>query len=202
MGNAWSAIILTGGTSKRFGSDKSEAKIAGRALIDHVISEIPAETPIIVVGPDRTAFEPRVQVTQETPAYSGPVAAIAAGLKLVRTELVAVFATDMPLGPLLTPQLLNSMNEDCDAVLPLDTSGFIQPLCALYRVEALSRALSTLETVNGASMRKLVAKMRVLQVDIDREQAGLLMDIDTRENLTEVEASYSALHAMTSKEKS
>ena len=36
----WSALILTGGTSKRFGSDKSEAIIDGTALIDFLISSI------------------------------------------------------------------------------------------------------------------------------------------------------------------
>jgi hypothetical protein len=37
----WSALILTGGTSNRFGSDKSEARLDGMALIDFLISSIP-----------------------------------------------------------------------------------------------------------------------------------------------------------------
>lgn len=192
----WSAIILTGGTSKRFGTDKAEAMLAGRALIDHLISEIPAEIPIIVVGPDRAAYDTRVQVTQETPALSGPVSAIAAGVKLVRTEWVAIFATDMPFGPLLIPQLIAAINDGCDAVLPLDTSGFIQPLCALYRVDALHRAILTLDSVIGESMRKLIAAMRVVQVEINIEEARFLTDIDTPENLVEAIKSYNAVSNM------
>ncbi|HEY4898755.1 MAG TPA: molybdenum cofactor guanylyltransferase, partial [Candidatus Nanopelagicaceae bacterium] len=144
MVNSWSAIILTGGTSKRFGSDKAEAKIAGRALIDHLIESIPQHIPIIVVGPARDSFDSRIQVTQETPAFGGPVAAIAAGLELVRTELVAVFATDMPFAPLLIPQLMNALSNksyESDAVLPNDSNGIAQPLCALYRVDALAKVL-------------------------------------------------------------
>ena len=193
MADSWSAIILTGGTSKRFGADKAEAILAGRALVDHLISAIPEEIPIIVVGPNRAAFDSRVQVTQESPPFSGPVAAIAAGVKLVRTELVAVFATDMPFGPLLIPQLLASMSDECEAVLPLDTSGFVQPLCALYRVDALNQALSSLKIVIGESMRKLVANLRVLQVPIDLEKSRLLTDIDTQENLAAALTSYNAL---------
>lgn len=194
MADSWSAIILTGGTSKRFGADKAEAILAGRALIDHLISAIPEEIPIIVVGPNRAAFDTRVQVTQESPPFSGPVAAIAAGVKLVRTELVAIFATDMPFGPLLIPQLLSSMNDECQAVLPLDTSGFVQPLTALYRVDALNQALSSLETVIGESMRRLVANMRVVQVPIVSEESRLLIDIDTQENLAAALTSYNALN--------
>ncbi len=194
MANSWSAMILTGGTSKRFGADKSEAILADRALVDHLIAAIPHPVPIIVVGPDRAAFDTRVQVTQETPAFSGPVAAIAAGMKLVRAELVAVFATDMPFGPLLIPQLMASLNETCEAVLPLDGAGFVQPLCALYRVDALNRALSSFETVIGESMRKLVAHMRVVQVPISVEESQLLTDIDTRENLATAQKSCRALN--------
>ena len=187
-------MILTGGTSKRFGADKSEAILADRALVDHLIAAIPHQIPIIVVGPDRAGFDARVQVTQETPAFSGPVAAIAAGMKLVRTELVSVFATDMPFGPLLLPQLMDSLNETCDAVLPQDGAGFVQPLCALYRVEALNRALSSLETVIDQSMRKLVAHMRVVQVPISVEESQLLTDIDTQENLITALESYKELN--------
>ena len=187
-------MILTGGTSKRFGADKSEAILADRALVDHLIAAIPHQIPIIVVGPDRAGFDARVQVTQETPAFSGPVAAIAAGMKLVRTELVSVFATDMPFGPLLLPQLMDSLNETCDAVLPQDGTGFVQPLCALYRVEALNRALSSLETVIDQSMRKLVAHMRVVQVPISIEESQLLTDIDTQENLITALESYKELN--------
>lgn len=194
MADSWSALILTGGTSKRFGADKSEALLAGRALVDHLISAIPEEISIIVVGPDRDSFSNRVQVTQESPAFSGPVAAIAAGVKLLSTELVAVFATDMPFGPLLIPQLLSSMNDDCEAVLPLDTSGFVQPLCALYRVDALIQALSSLETVIGESMRKLIANMRVVEIPINSEESGFLTDIDTQENLVAALTSYHALN--------
>jgi molybdopterin-guanine dinucleotide biosynthesis protein A len=183
MDNSWSAIILTGGTSKRFGSDKTEAKIAGRALIDHLIESIPGHVPIIVVGPARDNFESRIQVTQETPALGGPVAAIAAGLELVRTELAAVFAADMPFAPLLIPQLMNAMSYESDAVLPIDFNGFVQPLCALYRVDALAKALLTFEAISGQSMRNLLAGLRVAHIEVDNPGVRSLIDIDTQEDL-------------------
>jgi len=41
-------IILTGGTSHRFGSNKSEAEINGRSLLDILTSEL---DDLIIVGP-------------------------------------------------------------------------------------------------------------------------------------------------------
>lgn len=201
MGNSLSVIILTGGTSKRFGSDKSEAKLGGRPLIDHLISEIPTELPIIVVGPPRDTYSVDIQVVQESPALGGPVAAIAAGVALLQTELVAIFATDMPFGPLLIPQLLVALQPESGAVLPIDSAGFDQPLSALYRVNSLREALSTFQSVNGESMRNLVAALQVTRIPIENSSAHLLMDIDTKADLMAADSSYKGMFPpLTSKE--
>ena len=201
MVNALSVIILTGGTSKRFGSDKSEALLAGRSLIDHVISEIPDGVPIVVVGPPRDSYSAQILVVQENPVLGGPVAAIAAGLALVQTELVAIFATDMPFGPLLIPQLSVAMERDAEAVLLIDSAGFDQPLSALYRVNSLRQALSTFEDVTGESMRNLVAALRVTRIPIDNSSLHLLIDIDTESDLIEAVSSYKGMiPPLTSKE--
>jgi molybdopterin-guanine dinucleotide biosynthesis protein A len=34
------AVVLAGGKSKRFGNDKSQAKLGGKILIDYILSEI------------------------------------------------------------------------------------------------------------------------------------------------------------------
>jgi molybdopterin-guanine dinucleotide biosynthesis protein A len=39
----WSVIVLSGGTNKRFSSDKSQALLKGVTLLDHVLGFIPAD---------------------------------------------------------------------------------------------------------------------------------------------------------------
>jgi len=194
MDNSFTVMILTGGTSKRFGSDKSEALFGDRALIDHLISEIPTDVPIVIVGPPRDSYGAQIKVVQESPALGGPVAAIAAGMALVQTKLVAIFATDMPYGPLLIPQLVDSLGKECDAVLPVDAEGYAQPLSALYRVDALLQAFSAFGIVNGESMRNLVAGLKVVKIPIDKSRAHLLLDIDTQADLAEAVSSYKGMN--------
>ena len=54
-------IVLTGGTSKRFGSDKSQAQINGKSLLQILTDGL---TELIIVGPETFAtdmpFAPRV----------------------------------------------------------------------------------------------------------------------------------------------
>ena len=67
----WSAIVLSGGTNKRFGSDKSVALLHGLTLLENVLTFIPKEVKTVIVGKD----------VFEEPPLGGPVAGIARGLQ-------------------------------------------------------------------------------------------------------------------------
>jgi molybdopterin-guanine dinucleotide biosynthesis protein A len=164
----WSVIVLSGGTNKRFGSDKSQALLKGVTLLDHVLSYIPAGIKTVIVGKD----------VFEQPLLGGPVAGIARGVQEVDTEYVAIAAVDMPYGSSLFPQLLEAITDD--AAMPVDSQGFKQPLCGIYRRQALLAALAKLGDVHGQSMRALCDLLVIDEVTVD---AGALVDIDTPEDL-------------------
>ena len=164
----WSVIVLSGGTNKRFGSDKSQALLKGVTLLDHVLSFIPAGIKTVIVGKD----------VFEQPLLGGPVAGIARGVQEVDTEYVAIAAVDMPYGSSLFPQLLEAITDD--AAMPVDSQGFKQPLCGIYRRQALLAALAKLGDVHGQSMRALCDLLVIDEVKVD---AGALVDIDTPEDL-------------------
>ena len=164
----WSVIVLSGGTNKRFGSDKSQALLKGVTLLDHVLSFIPAGIKTVIVGKD----------VFEQPPLGGPVAGIARGVQEVDTEYVAIAAVDMPYGSSLFPQLIEAITDD--AAMPVDSQGFKQPLCGIYRRQALLAALAKLGDVHGQSMRALCDLLVIDEVKVD---AGALVDIDTPEDL-------------------
>ena len=166
-------IVLTGGTSRRFGSDKSEALINGRTVLEYMTEGLDN---LIVVGPKKNIDAVYVR---EEPAGAGPVAAIGAGLKLVDTELVSIFATDMAFAPRVLPQLLKSLIND--AALPIDSDGYLQPLSGLYRTEKLRTALDTLGDLENRSVKELISKLNIDHVSLDETE--FLLDIDTKEDL-------------------
>ena len=164
----WSVIVLSGGTNKRFGSDKSQALLNGVTLLNHVLSFIPAGIKTVIVGKD----------VFEQPPLGGPVAGIARGVQEVDTDYVAIAAVDMPYGSSLFPQLLEAITDD--AAMPVDSQGFKQPLCGIYRRQALLAALAKLGDVHGQSMRALCDLLLINEISVD---AGALVDIDTPEDL-------------------
>jgi molybdopterin-guanine dinucleotide biosynthesis protein A len=84
----------------------------------------------------------------------------------------------MPYSSSLFPQLLEAIKGD--AAMPVDSQGFKQPLCGIYRRDALLVALTKLGDVHGQSMRALCDLLIIDEVSVD---AAALVDIDTPEDL-------------------
>jgi len=167
------SIVLTGGTSKRFGSDKSRALIEGRTLLEVLTENL---IDLVIVGPETSI---KATYVREEPLGAGPVAAIGAGLKVVDTALVAIFATDMPFAPRVLAQLESALVND--AALPVDCDGYIQPLAGIYRSEKLREALATFTTLENRSVKELISKLKIDQVPL--VETELLLDIDTEADL-------------------
>jgi molybdopterin-guanine dinucleotide biosynthesis protein A len=170
----WSVIVLSGGTNKRFGSDKSAALLHGVTLLEHVLSFIPAGIKTVIVGKD----------VFEEPPLGGPVAGIARGLEDIDAEFVAIAAVDMPFGSALFPQLLDAI--DHDAAMPVDGAGFKQPLCGIYRRTSLLSALEKLGNPHAQSMRALCEFLVIDEVQVDPRA---LLDIDTPADLISAHSS-------------
>jgi len=178
-----SVIVLSGGTSRRFGRDKSQAKIAGKSLIALILESIPSEFKIVIVGQDPKIESSLYQCVHEEPIGGGPVAGFKAGLDASESELVALIATDMPFASGLVLHLINSIRVHDDAVMYVDAKGFKQPLAAVYRSKSVKRALADMGQLDGKSMRELVSHLMVHEIEMSHEIAQALMDIDTAADL-------------------
>ena len=188
LGADVTVVVLAGGRASRLGQDKAFAMVNGRNLLAHVLDGLPMGTDCIVVGPPGLPLPTPALRVQEDPPFGGPVAGLAAAIDHVTTAYMLVLAVDMPLG--FDPALRsladlrhpgNPAQDLVDAVIPIDEEHHRQPLCAAYRTAAVRQALAALPSVDGASMRVLVAGLRV------RELTGLppesLFDVDYPEDL-------------------
>ena len=129
---------------------------------------------LIVVGPKSDL---PARYVREVPEFGGPVAAISVGLREVDTELVGIFAADMPFAPRLIDELSAALVHD--AALPIDGEGQIQPLAGLYKSEPLRNTLINMVEVNNQSMKNLISQLEVDEVRVNSPE--LLIDIDTPE---------------------
>jgi molybdopterin-guanine dinucleotide biosynthesis protein A len=151
-------ILLVGGSSSRFGSPKALAEYDGETLADRVWRLLgDACDERLAVGPGGL-----------TDPGTGPVAAIAAGLRAATHELAVVIPVDMPL---LTVDALHTLADAClDAAVA--QAG---PLpCAVVR-----RALPAFET----GERRLGTVLEGLDTARVELAAELLVNVNTPADL-------------------
>lgn len=156
-------IVLAGGAGRRMGAGratKTEARLAGWPLLDHVLLAAAAARRRIVVGPR----PPRVvlgspEFCREDPPGGGPVAAIAAGLATLAPDpgdTVLLFAADLPFIGRGVEQLRQAVTfGHRDAAAFVDISGKINYLAASWRAGPLMRAVSALGDPTGLPVRAL-----------------------------------------------
>ena len=181
------AVVLCGGESRRFGSDKTRADLSGRTLLDHLLDDLPVDWPVICVGPQRPTSRP-VRWVREEPPGGGPVAALAAALPEVRSPTVVLLGGDMPYAGPAAVRLAWALAEGSDvdgsrlpeAVVARDGDGRAQPLLAAYRRDALDHALP--EPAAGAALMRLLDALRVETVLVTAPDS---LDVDTASDLAQ-----------------
>ena len=181
------AIVLAGGRGRRLGgASKPEVVVGGRALLDHALAAVAAADRVVVVGPPDLA-RPGVPTVLEDPPDGGPVAGLATGLAFLAPDgLVAVLACDVPRAGAALPALLAAAGaDDVDGARLVSADGRPQHLVAVYRADALARAVAALPATHGAAMRRLVADLRLADVP-DTSDAGA--DADTWADVERLDA--------------
>jgi molybdenum cofactor guanylyltransferase len=191
-----SGIVLAGGRSSRFPTDKLLVPVGGVPLLDRAIaavSEVASEVLLVgrPGGPPTPTDHP-VRLIPDPVPHQGPLAGLVAGLAAATCEQAVVVAGDMPyLDPLVLRLLIRGLDDrpDIDAVtLGLGPAGIPQPLPMAIRTLALPRATAALD----GGERSLVRFLRQVPLLVIAEsdwratdpQARSLLDIDRPSDLS------------------
>lgn len=172
------ALILAGGRSSRLGgSAKRDLEVDGVSLLAHTVAAVRAvgAAHVVVVGDEGMDG---VVTTREDPPFTGPVAAIARGLRALPSTSSAVFvlACDMPGISAALPILLSSHSGD--GVIAVDR-GRRQQLAFLADAAALRRSVEGLSAMADAPVRALLEGLTLGEVVVPD---GATDDIDTWED--------------------
>lgn len=197
-------IVLTGGTSQRFGADKLGARFGRGTLLEHAVAGCRGAGSVVLAGPPRRlagwARPPGARLTWrgEEPPGQGPVAGLAAALADTTAEVLVVLGGDMPLaGRLLPPMLAALGSEGSDGadgvVVAVDgTPGEDRarpPLLWVLRRAVLLTQLNGLGSPAGAALHRVLDGLRLATVP---DPNGWSADIDTETDLVAARARLTA----------
>jgi len=183
-------IVLAGGRSSRFGSDKLAADLDGRPLLHHAIEAVAAVAPEVIVvaapgvePPIPVALETRVRVVHDPQPFGGPLVGLMAALSVVERSIVLVVGGDMPqLVPAVLSRLVATVGPDRRAVL-LEVPGRLQPLPMALDVAAALAARMAILDRGGRSLRELLRELGAVSIPapvwLSLDPAGVtIVDID------------------------
>jgi molybdopterin-guanine dinucleotide biosynthesis protein A len=125
---------LAGGGSRRMGRDKALLPVAGKSLIEYVLSQFGdrfGEILISVSKPENFGFLPHRLVVDEQPG-KGPMMGIQSALRVSAYPKSFVISCDIPEVDLALVESMVAKAGACEIVLPISPGGRFEPLFAVY----------------------------------------------------------------------
>lgn len=163
-----SGVILAGGTSSRFGSDKSQMEFAGKRVLERLLElfqQFPFQTLALITGRGKGGGWPKgVRVLPDDQEGLGPIGGITTALRRLSGDIF-VAACDMPLVSVpFLEWMLGHYDPRADAVIPRHSKG-IEPLLGIYEksfLPALEREINS----GRYALYQILKKGRVRYVDV------------------------------------
>lgn len=136
--NGLTGLILAGGKSTRFGSDKASALVAGRPMLQWVTDALSGDCERLVIVRAAGQILPPLEircaasVVEDRWEARGPLAGLASGFPVVETEYC--FATSCD-APLVQPDLIRALARLARGhdIALVEAGGRLNPLMAVYR---------------------------------------------------------------------
>lgn len=162
-------LILAGGKSRRFGSDKAHHVVDGKTMVRRVYDVLSplVDTVAVSVGDAGDRFDiPADHVVDAFPG-AGPLAGLHAGLAYCKTPWLLAIACDLPfITSHALERMLASRRSAREVVVASPPDGRRQPLCALYPQTLWALIERHLETDRLALRNLLEAAPRVREVPL------------------------------------
>ncbi|MDQ3687511.1 MAG: molybdenum cofactor guanylyltransferase [Acidobacteriota bacterium] len=192
-------FILAGGASSRMGIDKAHLRLGERTLVERIaaaLSAIAVRVAVVSSKPDAGAWG--LPVMRDVHHGLGAMGGLHAALSAGQTAWVAVVSCDLPFvtGELFA-RLTTYAGQSCDAVVPMQTDGRMQPLCALYRRAACLKVVEDLIQSGELRPRVLVRRVRTRVVTTDElsDVSGatrFFINVNTPEDYSRAQALFNS----------
>jgi len=165
-------FILVGGQSSRMGTDKSRLVLGGQTTVSLIANALQKVTNTVTLVSSRVGSDawslPKISDLHE---QWGPLGGIHAALRACKTRYCLIVACDLPFptGELFAflLELTSDGHTNFDAVVPLQSDGRPQPLCAVY--ERIACLTATEESIRRGehSPRAMLDKVKTRYVDFN-----------------------------------
>ena len=184
-------VVLAGGKSKRFGKDKSQAKLNNKLLIDYILSELINEfKEVIIVANDslKHLSSDKIIKIQDFKKNLGPLGGIYSAMKWIRDnnksyKWISSFPSDTPF---FNKKILNKffakVNEKESELFFIKSNEKRHNIFGLWSIDLIDQLEKDLE--NGSrKVEKWADNIGVKVIKMSFEKKDPFFNINTKEDL-------------------
>jgi molybdopterin-guanine dinucleotide biosynthesis protein A len=162
----YSAIVLSGGESKRFGKDKGLFPVFQRPIISRIIEKVISivDEMIIVTSTASKAEQyaamfPDITILVDEYDLRGTIVGAVTGFRNASGDYSFLVPCDTPLISIKVLSLLKQFAQSYQAVIPKWPSGYIEPLQAIYKTQDAYLAAQTSIEEGKFTLRDMISRL-------------------------------------------
>ena len=171
-------VVLAGGYSSRYGSNKALATYNGLTMTEHAVAALRRICRTVVISGDQQIYSRfGLRVVPDTTPHLGPVGGIASVLASITSAKAIITACDMPL---ITPGILRPLAcAEAEAAVWKDSDGsvFIFPMM-INRLKGHDAAMRLLSS-GSRSVRALLRLLSVMELPLDNSLRRHMSNINS-----------------------
>ncbi|WEU39801.1 MAG: molybdenum cofactor guanylyltransferase [Candidatus Odinarchaeum yellowstonii] len=160
-------VILCGGESNRLGSNKAFLKINSKTLIEFIISRVKQYFKNVFVVVKEPEDSLKIQnlvknitvLEDKVKDVHAPIIGLLTAVEKIDEPFFFALSCDTPLVDLNIINILIKSLGDHNAVIPRWPNGFIEPLFAVYRREALRKSILSVLSEGKLDLNSVVLKI-------------------------------------------
>ncbi len=188
---SFSAALIAGGRSKRFGSDKAFAVWEGKPLWRSQLAKLEALSPSeLLVSCRKDQHFPAEHTflrVHDALEERGPLGGVSACLNQAKDPLLVILAVDLPQMPIeFLAGLIGESTPDCGVVTRWE-DGFWEPLVAVYPTSGVREIANERLRSDDLSLQGLVKEAAqkgfVRERVLSEEDRRYFVNVNTREDM-------------------
>ncbi|PNR97987.1 Molybdopterin-guanine dinucleotide biosynthesis protein A [Petrotoga olearia DSM 13574] len=185
-------MLLSGGKSSRFGTNKALESVNGRPLIEQIVQSLKnAFEKVYIIGNVKEyAFLQDVFFCEDIIPNKGPLGGLLTGLTCSDSEYNFLTACDMPFLTNEFFEFVKLQKKDYDVLVP-EYNSYLEPLAAVYSKKCLPFISASLEK-NQLKLKSFFPKVqvRIIKENVIKEigvPERLFFNINYKEDIEKME---------------
>ena len=184
-------VVLAGGKAKRFGGNKSQAKLRDKILIDYILSEILEqfnEVLIVANDPINHLSSNKILKIEDCKKNLGPLGGVLSAMKWVKEnnknyQWISTFPSDTPFFKIkIFKDFLSKINERESELFFMNSNEKRHNIFGLWSVDLIDQLEKDLE--NGLrKVEKWANNIGVKTINMSFEKEDPFFNINTKEDL-------------------